>query len=82
MPVSTGSPIADNSAIAEMTAGAPIANPISRQGVAYAGYDTGRLELFKGRTGKKKAAKLSEVSVFTHIRQDFIKDLVDDLSAS
>ena len=44
IPASTGSPIADNRAIAEMTAGAPVTTPLSRVGEAYA---TGRLELFK-----------------------------------
>ena len=79
VPISTGSPLADNRAIAEMTTGAPVAIPVSRVGEGYA---TGQLELFKERTGKKKASKLSEVSVFTHIRQEFIKDPANDLSAS
>jgi hypothetical protein len=78
--VLTGSPLADHDAIAAMSAGAPTNDlPSLSEGMVYG---QGRLELFKDRTGKKKAAKLSEVSVFTHIRQGFIKDLASDLSAS
>ena len=71
------SPLGDHTDIAKMTAGAPTQHvPSLSKGMAY-GQE--RLDLFKERTGKKKAAKLTPVSVFNYLRQTFIKDLSDDL---
>jgi hypothetical protein len=76
------SPVCDHHAIASMTAGdaaGASSIPVSLSGEGYA---TGRLELFKERSGKKKTAKLNQTSVFNYLRQGFINDLANDLTES
>jgi hypothetical protein len=72
----SSSPVDDYEALSTMVSGEM--NPHSEPGVGR-DYRIQRLELFKDRTGKKKAAKLTTVSVFNFIRQGYIKSNIDDL---
>ncbi len=76
--VSTGvavpeSPTADHNAITEMNTGGA---DETTEGATCA---TGCLVLFKERVSKKNAAKLTNVTVFNHVRQGFIKASLEDL---
>ena len=74
-PVFDGSPLANNSAIAAMTAGnMAIDSDLFDTGQDYA---KERLELYKDNVGKKKAVKLTPVRVFNFLRQCFVKDLME-----
>jgi hypothetical protein len=60
------SPAADHDAVTEMNAGGA---DETTEGAARA---TGRLVLFKERVSKKNAAKLTDATVFNHVRQGFV----------
>jgi hypothetical protein len=68
------SPAADHDAVAEMNAGG---TDETTEGAAHA---TGHLVLFKERVSKKNAAKLTNVTVFNHVRQGFVKASLQDLA--
>jgi hypothetical protein len=69
-----GSPLADNLAIA---------TGANETGLSlFAEVAIERLELFKDKTSKQKAVKLTSVSVFAFLRKGFVPALIDDLSMS
>jgi hypothetical protein len=73
-------PLADHTAIAAMAAGVTDFKHGLDEGIGYVNEQIEQLELFKGRTAKKKAAKLTSMSVFSFLCQGFIKGLVRYLS--
>jgi hypothetical protein len=74
-----GSPTVDNNAIAEMTAGPR--NDVEQNDDNTTDKHT-RMVLFNDKNGKHKTIKLTATSVFTFLRQRFVKTLSDDLLAA
>jgi hypothetical protein len=75
----TGSPLADNAAIAEMASVSPIRHLNLESGRAHAKQS---LASFKWKVVSNNALKLTDSNVFTWIRDDIIKELKLDLVSS
>jgi hypothetical protein len=78
VPVSNGSPTADNIAIAEMAAGRTNEDDSN---VDARTLRSTKMVLFNGNIGKHKTIKLTATSVFNFLRQGFVTSLQDDLLA-
>jgi hypothetical protein len=73
---------ADNAAIANMAAGATDDSTPNDAGGNNIDFALRRLQLFKDRTSKQQAVKLTGASVFAFLRKPLVPGLIEDLETS
>jgi hypothetical protein len=79
VPGTTGSSLADNAAITEMTSGGPIQNLNLESGMAHAKQS---LASFKSKVASNNALKLTSSNIFTWICDNNIKEFKSNLVLS